>query len=147
MFSKLIHIVFVSPVENTSKWKPWPKISRRACLACILITRIQFTCVYTPRTHYATVEIHPYRDHLPKNLLKNLGAKVQKVHFRSTCIAQKLHCWNSLMAKKNPLNACSSTKSCVSISKSLRRAVALSLPLNPPSLPLVCALAYLYGVD
>ena len=44
------------------------------------------------RTHYATVEIHPYRDDFPKHLLKNLGSKVQKVHFRSTCVAQKLLC-------------------------------------------------------
>ena len=41
------------------------------------------------RKHYAAVEIHPYRDDLLKNLLKNLFLKVQKVHFRSTCVAQK----------------------------------------------------------
>ena len=51
------------------------------------------------RTHYAAVEIHHYGDDSPKNLLKDLVLKVQKVHFRSTCVARKLRCLNSLMAK------------------------------------------------
>ena len=43
--------------------------------------------------------LHSYRDDLPKNLLKRQGSRAEKVHFRSTCVAQKRRCLNFLIWK------------------------------------------------